>query len=98
MIGRGVALPIRVKLSTGGVFSGDLSGKRTADPGRTRPTYHTSIDAVSVKDVPLGGLIDTSHPLGKLSPLTLHFGDVNGDFQLKRLRAYLGTEATYHDA
>jgi hypothetical protein len=41
-----------------------------------------------------GGLIDTSIPMGELSPKTLHFGDSNGDFKLKRLRAYLGTEET----
>jgi hypothetical protein len=35
-------------------FSGDFSGKRTADPERSSPTYYTSVDAVSTKDVPLG--------------------------------------------
>jgi hypothetical protein len=78
-------------------FSGDISGKRTADPERSSPIYYTSIDAVSAKDVPFGELIDTSHPIGEVSPKTPHFWDVNGDFQLKRLRAYLGSEETYHD-
>jgi hypothetical protein len=68
-------------------FSGDSSGKRTADPERASPTYYIykSIDAVSAKDVPFGGLIATSHPRGELSPKSPHFEDVNGDFQLKRL-------------
>jgi hypothetical protein len=35
-------------------FSGDFSGKCTADPKRWSLTYYISIDAVSVKDVPLG--------------------------------------------
>jgi hypothetical protein len=34
-------------------FSGVLFGKRTANPERSSPTYDTSIDAVSAKDVPL---------------------------------------------
>ena len=88
-----------MKLSTGGVFfSGGLLGKRTADPERSSTTYYTSVDAVSAKDVPLGGPIDTSHPVRELSPKTPHFWDSNGDFQHKRLRAYLGKENTYHDA
>ena len=69
MIGRGVAAPHMgevVRLAE--FFSGDFSGKRTADPERSSPTYYTSIDAVSAKDVPFGGLIDTSHPMGELSP------------------------------
>jgi hypothetical protein len=58
MIGQGVAAP-----HTGEVvgwwsfFSGDFSGKPTADPERSSPTYYTSIDAVSAKDEPFGGLI-----------------------------------------
>jgi hypothetical protein len=32
------------------------------------------------------------------NPKNPSFGDVNGDFQLKRLRAYLGAGETYHDA
>jgi hypothetical protein len=89
-----------VQLSVGGVifFSGGFSGKPTSDPERSSPTYYTSIDAVSAKDVPSGGLINTSHPTGELSPKTPHFGAVNGDFQLKRLRAYLDTGETYHGA
>jgi len=49
-------------------FSGDLLGKRTAESERSSPTYYTSIDAVSAKDVPFGGLIDMSQPIGELSP------------------------------
>jgi hypothetical protein len=45
-------------------FSGDFSGKPTADPERSSPTYYTSIDAVSAKDVPFEDLIDASHPMG----------------------------------
>jgi hypothetical protein len=63
-------------------FSGDFSGKPTAYPKRSIPTYYTSIDAVSAKEVPFGALIDTSHPMGELSSKTPHFGDVNGDFEL----------------
>jgi hypothetical protein len=37
--------------------------------------------------VPFGGLIDTSHPMAELSPKNPHFWAVNGDSQLKRLRA-----------
>jgi hypothetical protein len=70
-----------VKYTIGGVFSGDFSGKRTADPESSSPT---SVDAVPVKDVPFGGRIDTSHLIGELSPKTLHFGAVNGDSKLKR--------------
>jgi hypothetical protein len=79
-------------------FSGDFSGKRTADPERSSPTYYTSIDAVSAKDVPFWGLTDMSHPMGSYPPKIPHFGDVNGDFQLKRFRAYLDKAETYHDA
>ena len=53
--------------------------------------------AVSAKDVPFRGLSDTSYPIGKLSPKPPHFGGGNGDFQLKRLRAYLGAEETDHN-
>ena len=94
MIGWGVAAPhIGEIVDWRSFFSGVLLGKRTVDPEPTSTTYYTSIDAVSAKDVPLGGLIDTSH-----SPKTPHFGDSNGDFQHKRLRAYLGKENTNHDA
>ena len=97
MIGGGSRFPIWVKLSTGGVFSGVLFSKRTADPKRLSPIYYTSIDAVSAKDVPLGShRYISSH--GELSPKTPHFGVFNGDFQHKGLRAYLGKEETYHDA
>jgi hypothetical protein len=79
-------------------FSGDFSCKRTADPEHSSPTYYTSIDAVPAKNVPFGGLTDTSHPVGELSPKNPHFMDVNGDSQLKRLQAYLCTGESYHDA
>jgi hypothetical protein len=84
-----------VKYKVGGVFfSGDISGKRTADPERSSPTHYTSIDAVPAKEVPFGGLI----PRGSYPRKTPHFGPANGDSQLKRLRAYLGTGETYDDA
>jgi hypothetical protein len=67
-------------------FSGDFSGKRTADPERSSPTYYTSIDAVLAKEVPFGGLIDTSHPMGELSPKNPNFGAVNGSPSLKVYR------------
>jgi hypothetical protein len=44
-------------------IAGDLSGKRSAAPHSI-----ISIDAVSAKNVPFESLIDTSHPLGELSP------------------------------
>jgi hypothetical protein len=68
MICRGVAAPhIGEVVGWRSFFFGDVSGKPTADPERSSPTYYTSIDAVSAKDVPFGGLIDTSHPIGQLS-------------------------------
>ena len=98
MIGWGSRLPIRVKLSTGGVFSGVLLGKRTADPEPSSTTYYTSIDAVPAKGVPLE--VSSIHliPWGSYSPKNPHFEDSNGDFQHKRLPAYLGKEETFHDA
>jgi hypothetical protein len=93
MIGRGGGgrgSPHRWNVRLAEFFSGDFSGKPTADPERSRPTYYTSIDAVSAKEVRFGGLKYTSHPVEELSPKTHHFGAVNGDSQLKRLRAYLG--------
>jgi hypothetical protein len=54
-----VALPIWVKLSTGGVYSGGLFGKRTADPERSSPIYYALIDAVTTKNVPFG--VSTIH-------------------------------------
>ena len=56
MIGWGVAAPHMGEIygPRKFFFSGDLLGKRTADPERSSPTYYTSIDAVSAKDVPFG--------------------------------------------
>ena len=69
MIGWGVAAPhIGEVVDWRSFFSGGLLGKRTADPERSSTTYYTSVDAVSAKDVPLGGPIDTSHPVRELSP------------------------------
>jgi hypothetical protein len=66
MIGRGVAAPhIGAIYGSGSFFSGDFSGKPTADPERSSPTYYTSINVVPAKEVPFGGLIDTSHPMGE---------------------------------
>jgi hypothetical protein len=77
MIGGGRGSPYRWSCRLAEFF-GDYSGKRTADPERSSPTYYTLIDAVSAKDVPFGGLIDTSHPIGELSPTTPHFGTSMG--------------------
>jgi hypothetical protein len=92
MIGRGVS-PRHVGeiYDSRSFFSSDLLGKRTVDPERWGPTCYTPIDAALAKDVPFGGLIDTSHLLGSYPRKTPHFGAANGDSQLKRLRAYLGT-------
>jgi hypothetical protein len=69
MIDRGVTAPhIGEIYGPRSFFSGDLLGKRTADPDRSSPTYYTSIDAVSAKDVPFGGLIVMPQPIGELSP------------------------------
>jgi hypothetical protein len=70
MIGREVAAPHtdEVVVWRSVFFSGDFSGKRTADPEHSSSTYYTSINELSAKDVPFGGLIDTSHSMGKLSP------------------------------
>ena len=76
MIGRGVSAPHIGEIygwRSFFFFSGDFSGKRTADPERSSPTYYTSIDAVSAKDVPFGGLIDTFYPMGELSPKNSSF-------------------------
>ena len=45
-----------------------------------------------------GGLINISHPVGKLLPQTPRLQDVNGDYQLKRLCVYLDTEETDQNA
>jgi hypothetical protein len=69
MIGWGVAAPhIGEVVDWRSFFSGVLLGKRTADPEPSSTTYYTSIDAVPAKDVPLGGPIDTSYPMGELFP------------------------------
>jgi hypothetical protein len=76
MIGWGVAAPHIGEIyisSRSFLFSGDFSGKPTADPERSSTKYYTSIDAVSAKDVPFGGLIDMFHPIGKLSPQNTSF-------------------------
>ena len=72
----------------GGVFSGVLLGKRTADPEHSSPTYHISIDAVSAKDVPLGShwYISSRGELPQ-QPLSFRTSMGYGDFLLKRLRA-----------
>jgi hypothetical protein len=62
MIGQWSRLLIWVEFLTGGVFyffPDDFSGKRTADPERLSPTYYTSIDAVSAKDVLFEVLINS---------------------------------------
>jgi hypothetical protein len=77
MIGRGVAAPrIGEVYGWRSFFSSDFSGQPTADLERSSPTYYTSIDAVSAKEVPFGSIIDTSHPIGELSRKTAHFGAV----------------------
>jgi hypothetical protein len=74
MIGRGVSAPHMGEIyGSGSFFFGDFSGERTADPKRSSPTYYTSIAAVSAKEVPFGGLIDTSHTMQELSPKNLSF-------------------------
>ena len=68
-----------MKYTVGGVFfSGDFSGKRTADPERSSPTYYTSINAVSAKDVPLG--VSSIHliPWGVIPHKPLIFGTSMG--------------------
>jgi hypothetical protein len=55
------------------LFSGEFSGKRTADPKRSNPTYYISIDEVSAEKMPFGGLIDTHHPIAELSPKNSSF-------------------------
>jgi hypothetical protein len=68
-----------MKYTLCGVFlSGDFLGKSTADSDRSSPTYYTSIDAVSAKDVPFGGLIETSHPLGSYPRKPLILGPSMG--------------------
>jgi hypothetical protein len=99
MISRGIAAPHMGEIyGSRSFFSGDLLGKRTADPERSSPTYYTSIDAVSANDVLFWGLIDTSHPMGSYPRKTPQVGVVNADSQLQRLWAYFGTGETHDDA
>jgi hypothetical protein len=80
MIGQGVSAPhIGEIYGSRSFFSGDLLGKRTADPERSTPTCYTPIDAIPAKDVPFRGIIDTSHPLGELSPKNPSFFGPSGD-------------------
>jgi hypothetical protein len=77
MIGWGVAAPhIGEIYGPRSSFSGDLLGKRTADPERSSPTYYKSIDAVSAKDVPFGVSSICLIPQGSYPPKTPHFRDV----------------------
>jgi hypothetical protein len=103
--------PKSIMIGRGGVAAprvGEVVGWRRFFPETSRassqptpsawvPHYYTSIDAVSAKAVPFEDFIDMSHPIGELSPKAPHFGDVNKDFQLKRLRACLGKGETNHD-
>jgi hypothetical protein len=81
-----------VKLSTGGVIL-CFHGQALSRP-RALESHITSINAISAKNVSLKSLVDTSRRMGQLSSKTPHFRDVNGDFQLDFLRAYLGAEET----
>jgi hypothetical protein len=82
MIGWGVSAPhIGEIYGWRSFFSGDLLGKRTADPERSSPTCYTPIDAVPAKDVPFEGFIDTSHPLRELSPKNPSFWGPQWGFQ-----------------
>ena len=82
MIGWGVAAPHigEIVVLRSFFFSGVLLGKRTADPEPSSTTCYTSIDAVSAKDVPLGGLIDTSHPIWELFPQNPSFSRLQWGF------------------
>jgi hypothetical protein len=91
MVSRGVAAPHVGEIYGWRSFSGDFSGKRPAGPERSSPTHYTSMGVVPAHDVSFGGLIDTSHPMGSYPRKTPYFEAVNGDSQLKSLRAYLGT-------
>jgi hypothetical protein len=53
-------------------------GTRTADTGRSTPTYYDSIDAVSPKDVPFGGFNAKILYLGSYSPKPPSFFRRNG--------------------
>jgi hypothetical protein len=80
-------------------FSCDFSGKRPADPERLSPTYYTSIDAVSARDVPFAGLIDISHPMGSYPEKPFVLGSSMGIPSLNvygRISAHVGE--TYDDA
>jgi hypothetical protein len=59
-------------------FSGVMLGNCTADTERSSLTYFTSVDAVSARDVPFGGLIDTSHPMGSYRQKPLILGTSMG--------------------
>jgi hypothetical protein len=99
IIGHGVAAPIWVKLSTGGFIFAVTSRAsiQLAPSARVPHIFHINRCGYRQRCA-CWGLIDTSHPMGSYPLKIPHFGDSNGDFQLKRLRAYLGTEETYHEA
>jgi hypothetical protein len=81
-------------------FSGDFSGKRTADPERSGSshTYYTSVDAVLAKDLPLR--VSSIHliPWGSYPQKLPVLETSMGISSLKRLGAYLGIGKMYHDA
>jgi hypothetical protein len=83
---RGGAAPLEGAVVDRQSFSDVLLGNCAVDS--ECPILHSIyvIDAVSANDVPLKNLGDTSYPMGSY-PQNIHFWDVNGDFQLKRLRA-----------
>ena len=100
-IGGGWRLPIWVKLSTGGVFFRCSVGKAHSRPLALEPHILSHINRRGLaKDVLCLWEVSSIHliPWGSYPSNTPHFRDVSGDFQLKRLRAYLGTEETYHNA
>jgi hypothetical protein len=96
MIGGARGSPYASSCQLAEVFSSVLLAKCAADPKHLSPAYYTSIDAVSAKNV----LVGSQHYISfhGYPPLTAHFCDINGDFQLKLLLAYLGTGETCLDA
>jgi hypothetical protein len=75
-----------------GSFSGVFFAQRTADP-ELLYIYHRGFD----QGCAFGGSQRYISSHGELPPKTPHFRDVNGDFQLKCLQAYLGTEEIDHN-
>jgi hypothetical protein len=100
MIGRGVTAPHIGEIYGWRSFFFPVTSRASAQPTPSAPApriIHQST-LFRPRRCLLGVLSIRLIPWGSYPPKTSHFGAVNGDSQLKRLRAYLGTGETHHDA